>query len=164
MVLVIDLTKEISMTNDVARFTPKSRVGSGSQKKRSSRAFWIKTLVAFSESRLSVQEFCRLNSLATSSFYAWRKRLRHEESHSSIAPATFVPLEVMPDQSLADLSSKNPQIQHTPVLPVDSRRCCDSGLSLQLNEGLNIRIDKEFHEPTLQRLVQIFTAGAASQC
>lgn len=164
MVLVIDLTKEISMTDDVTRFTPKSRVSSGGQKKRSSRAFWIKTLVAFSDSGLSVQEFCRLKSIAPSSFYAWRKRLRHEESHSSLAPATFVPLEVMLAERSSGPSKENDQIQHTPVLPVDSRRCCNSGLSLQVNEGFNIRIDKEFHEPTLQRLVQIFTMGAASEC
>jgi hypothetical protein len=40
----------------------------------------------------------------------------------------------------------------------------DSGLSLYLNESHKIRIDKNFHEPTLQRLVKLFISGVPSEC
>ena len=140
------------------------RPGSRSPKKRPTRSFWIKTLAEFSNSGLSAKAFCRLKNLSASSLSTWRKRLREEEANIPLAPATFIPLEVMPTDRFPDLSKESAQNQRASVFPGDDRRCHNSGLSLQFNDSLNINIDKEFHEPTLQRLVKLFTSGVPSEC
>ena len=147
------------MTTDHASFSPRRQVRPKALNKHLSRSFWIKALTDFSKSDLSVQQFCRLNSISPSNFYAWRKRLREGEANTPPAPATFIPLEVVPTERFQDLSKESDQKQRTFVFPGDDLRCHNSGLSLQLNESLNIKIDKEFHEPTLQRLVQLFSSG-----
>ena len=143
-----------------SRIHPSSR----SPKKRPTRSFWIKTLAEFSKSGLSAQAFCRLKNLSASSLSTWRKRLWEEEVNMPPAPATFIPLEVMPTERFPNRSKVSDRNQRTSVFAVDDRRCHNSGLSLQLNDSLNINIDQEFHEPTLQRLVQLFSSGVPSEC
>ena len=152
------------MTTDHTAFKPMSWAIFQSPKKRPSRTFWIKTLAEFSKSGLSAQAFCRSKNLSASSLSTWRKCLRNEEPNLSLAPATFIPLEVITADHPSDLSKESAQNQHTSVFHGDDRGCRNSGLSLQLNESLNINIDKDFHEPTLQRLVKLFTLGVPSEC
>ena len=152
------------MTTDHTGFNPMSRAISQSPKKRPTRSFRVKTLAEFSKSGLSAQAFCRSKNLSASSLSTWRKRLRNEESNLSLTPATFIPLEVITADRTSDLSKESAQNQHMPVFPGDDRGYRNSGLSLQLNESLNINIDKDFHEPTLQRLVKLFTSGVPSEC
>jgi hypothetical protein len=152
------------MTTDHTAFKPRSRAIYHSPKKRPSRTFWIKTLAEFSKSSLSAQAFCRSKNLSASSLSIWRKRLRNEEPNLSLAPTTFIPLEVITADHSSDLSKDIAQNQHMPVFPGDDRGYRNSGLSVQFNESLNINIDKDFHEPTLQRLVKLFTSGVPSEC
>jgi len=148
------------MATDRTTFNPRRRENSQVPKKRLSRSFWIKTLAEFSKSGLSVQQFCRLKRLAPSNFYTWRKRLREEESNTPPAPATFIPLKVLPINPLKE----SLQNQQPPFSPNIEKGREDSGLSLHLNESHKISIDKNFHEPTLQRLVQLFSQKELATC
>jgi len=150
------------MTADRTAFKPRNRKNSHTPKKRSSRSFWIETLVDFSKSGLSVQEFCRLKNLAPSNFYAWRKRLREGETNTPSAPATFIPLEVMPiNDSLTSLKEIEPNQQASSA---EESQGCDSGLVIHLNDSIKIFIDRDFHGPTLQRLVQICSPTGPETC
>ncbi len=151
------------MTTDHAAFNPKSRAIPHTPKKRPSRAFWIKTLAEFSKSGLNAQAFCRLKGLSTSNFSTWRKRLREEGVSASAEPATFIPLEVTArDSSSSPLkdSIQNQQSSSSDIVKTEQ----DSGLTPHVDEGFTVSIDKEFHEPTLQRLVKLFTSGTPSEC
>lgn len=155
---------EISMSINRPISPSMTRPSSRSPKKRPSHTFWIKTLAEFSKSGLSAQAFCRVKNLSASSFSTWRKRLREEEANMPPAIATFIPLEVMPTERFPDPSKEILQNQKAPFVPDIEKEGGNSGLSLQLNKSLNINIDKEFHEPTLQRLVQFFSSGVPSEC
>lgn len=152
------------MVTDRTSFSPKNQVSSLHSKNRSSRPFWIKTLSEFSESGLSVQEFCRLKNLSPSNFYTWRKRLRDEKGEESQAPATFIPLELRTADNSPAPSKKGFPNQLTPFSHDMEKIGRDSGLILQLNEGLKILINKDFHEPTLQRLIQLCAPESFSKC
>jgi transposase-like protein len=154
---------EISMTTDHTAFKPMSRAISQSPKKRPSRTLWIKILAEFSKSGLSVKQFCRLKRLSPSNFYTWRKRLREEDIRPP-APATFIPLAVRPTAPFPDLSKDRTHNQQAPFA-LDAKRGGDnSGLSIHLNESIKISVDKNFHEPTLQRLVQLFSCKESATC
>lgn len=152
------------MTNDKSSFLPRRQVMAKASKKRTPRSFWLKTLKDFSESGLSVQKFCHLKNLSPSSFYTWRKLLRNENGEESTASTTFIPLEVMAADNSRVPSKKDPQNQQVPFFPVMEKAKQDTGLSLHLNNGLKISIDQKFHEPTLQRLVHLFSSGNISTC
>jgi hypothetical protein len=123
----------------------------------------MKALTEFSKRGLSVQQFCRLKRLSPSNFYTWRKRLREEDIRPP-APTTFIPLAVRPATPFHDLSKNRGHNQQAPFALDTKRGGGDSGLTLRLNESLNISIDKEFHEPTLQRLVQLFSCKESATC
>ena len=152
------------MTTDHTAIKPRSLTTSHIAKKRPPRSFWIKTLEEFSKSGLSAQAFCRLKKLSPSNFSTWRKRLREEEASASAERASFIPLEVMPTALSPDQSKEILQNQ-PPTFSSDIVKTeHDSGLNLYLNEIHKISIDKNFHEPTLQRLVKLFTLGVPSTC
>ena len=155
---------EISMATDRPISPSRTRPSSRSPKKRPTRSFWIKTLSEFSNSGLSAQAFCRLKNLSASSLSTWRKRLREEESDESLTPVPFIPLEVMPTDSFPDPTKETPHNPDVSFLPDIERRGSDSGLILHVNKDLTISIDKKFHEPTLQRLLQLFSLGNSSPC
>lgn len=152
------------MTNDESSFSSSRQVRAKAPKKRPSRTFWIKTVSDFSKSGLSAQAFCRLKNLSASNFSTWRKRLREEDANASAEPASFIPLEVLPTAPSSDLPKEIPKNQQPPFSPHIKKGREDSGLSLHLNESHKISIDKNFHEPTLQRLVKLFTSGVPSEC
>ena len=151
------------MTNDHTASMPRRQVLAKAPKKRPSHSFWMKALTEFSKSGLSVQQFCRLKRLSPSNFYTWLKRLREEDIRPP-APATFIPLAVMPTTPYPDLSKNRGHNQQAPFA-LDTKRGGDnSGLSIHLNESLKISVDKEFHGPTLQRLVHMFLPKEAATC
>lgn len=141
-----------------------TRPSSQVPKKQPSRPFWIKTLAEFSKSELSAQAFCRLKGLSASNFSTWRKRLREEGASVSAEPATFIPLEVTARDSSFSLLKDSTQNQQPTFSSDIVKTEHDSGLSLYLNESHKVRIDKNFHEPTLQRLVKLFISGVPSEC
>ena len=152
------------MTSGRTTFTPRTRQRSQLPKKRPSRAFWIKMLAEFSKSGLSAQAFCRLKNLSASNFSTWRKRLREEEASASAEPASFIPLEVRAADNLPAPSNESVQNQQPPFSPNIEKGREGSGLCFHLNENHKISIDKEFHEPTLQRLVQLFSSKESATC
>lgn len=152
------------MTIDPTNFSLKAFRPLEAAKKRPSRAFWIKTLAEFSEGGLSVQAFCRLKSLSPGNFYTWRKRLREEERDASLSPASFIPLEVLPEVTFPSLLKESPQNQQVSFYPdIKNGKNC-SGLSLYVTKTLKITIDKGFHEPTLKRVVQVFSSTESVKC
>ena len=152
------------MATDLTISPSKTHPSPRNPKKRPSRAFWIKRLAEFSKSELSAQEFCRLKNLSPSNFYTWRKRLREEEANAPPAPTTFIPLAVMPTTPSPDPSKERSYNQQVSFSPDIERGGNDSGLTLHVNKDLKISIDKKFHEPTLQRLLQLFSLGNLSPC
>lgn len=153
-----------SDTISSSRSCPRSKVA----KTRRSRTFWIKALKEFSDSGLGVQHFCNLKKLAPSSFYAWQKRLQVDEDHAPAEPARFIPIDIVPPLSSANILKETPQTQKKLSLslhpPDREKRGQDSGLILHLNDIHKISIDKKFHGPTLQRLVKVLTLGVSLEC
>ena len=133
-------------------------------RKRRSRAFWIKMLAEFSKIDLRVQGFCDLKKLSSSNFYAWRKRLQGEVSRKPLSSTTFIPVQVMGNEPLVKASKQQDKNLEEHTSPTLEGEGCGSGLSLHLNNGLKISINKDFHGPTLQRLVQLFSSGDLSPC
>ena len=63
--------------------------------------FWRRVLGRWNRSRLTVAEFCRRESLASPTFYAWKRRLRDRSPRPSATfPASptpaFLPVRVVP--------------------------------------------------------------------
>jgi len=152
------------MATDQPTSPSRTRPSSHTPKKRPTRSFWIKTLAEFSKSGLSAQAFCRLKKLSPSNFSTWRKRLREEEASTSAEPASFIPLEARAADNLPAPSNESVQNQQPPFSPNIEKGGEGSGLCFHLNENHKISIEKEFHEPTLQRLVQLFSSKESATC
>ena len=126
--------------------------------KRRGKTFWVKTLNDFEHSPLSLQDFCAERGLAVSTFHGWRRRL-------SAAKET-------PQKIMKEASKTQPQFlpvyvtspERPPAKSGQPDMSLPSGLSIQINDGLKISIDKNFHVVTLQRLLKIFSSGVPSAC
>ena len=57
--------------------------GSDKSKRGEARGFWEAAIGLWSESGLSVREFCQREGLTENAFYSWRRKLRAEESETS---------------------------------------------------------------------------------
>ena len=57
-------------------------------KRGESRDFWDAAVQLWTESGLSIREFCRREGLGEHSFHAWRRKLRGEKSPPEPAPAS----------------------------------------------------------------------------
>ena len=152
------------MATDRPTSPSRTRPSSRSPKKRPTRSFWIKTLAEFSKSGLSAQQFCRLKNLSPSNFSTWRKRLREEEAGASAESASFIPLEVRAADNPPAPSNESVQNQQITFSPDIEKTEQESGLSIHLNGRLKIFIDRDFHEPTLQRLVKLFSLRGVETC
>lgn len=136
--------------------------------KRRGQSFWRKVIKEFDESPLSLKDFCSERTLAVSTFQGWRRRLssakeltqkpqqKKERSQSHFLPVYVTSPERAPQEGKTSLSS----VLGSPA----SSLLNSSGLVLFLNENLKLSIEKGFHEPTLQRLVQLFSSKGAELC
>lgn len=157
------------------------RLGSTKKKqshKRRGKSFWIKAVNDFEGSPLSLQEFCAERGLAVSTFHGWRRRLSAGKvPNQKIAKAAskpqpqFLPVYVTSSETPAENPTQPDRLLRSqPLSKKDTENSLDyfsepsSGLSIQLNEGLKISIDKDFHGATLQRLLQLFSSGKLSTC
>ena len=59
--------------------------------------FWRFVLEEHASSGLSVRAFCKRESLSESSFYSWRRKIRHSDSAetTSVFPNGLVPVDVI---------------------------------------------------------------------
>jgi len=159
----------------------KGIIGSTKKKqphKRRGKNFWIRAVSDFEKSRVSLQDFCAERGLAVSTFHAWRRRLSATKVRSqkpmkaaSKPQLQFLPVYVTPPETPLDkLNQPDRRLRPQPF----SKKCTEnssdhfselsSGLSIHLNEGLSISIDKNFHEPTLERLVDLFSPKGLEAC
>ena len=146
--------------------------------KRRGKSFWIKTLSDFEHSPLSLQDFCGERGLAVSTFHGWRRRLptAKETSQKVVKEVSkphpkFLPVYV----TSSETPSKNLE-QTDRILdpqPLGNKRRenslghlseSSSGLTIHLNGSLKVFIDRDFHGPTLQRLLQLFSSESLSTC
>jgi hypothetical protein len=146
--------------------------------KRRGKSFWIKAVNDFEGSPLSLQEFCAERGLAVSTFHGWRRRLSAgkvpNQKTAKAAPKPqpqFLPVYVTSSETPAE-NPKQADIRLRPQ-PVSKKHPesslkhlsgSSSGLSIYLNGGLKINIDRDFHGATLQRLLQLFSSGKLSTC
>lgn len=147
-------------------------------RKRRGKSFWIKAVSDFEGGALSMQDFCAERGLAVSTFHAWRRRLSATKETSQ-KPATavskpkphFLPIYVSspetpldkPRQPGISLLPQPPSTEH-PESSLKPLSDSSSGLSIYLNGGLKIAIDKEFHGATLQRLIRVCSATGLETC
>lgn len=168
----------------------KNQTGKTMQK-RILHSWWKKALNEFEKSNLTAKAFCTQNNLPESSFYKWRKIFKSEEEIPLTHRSHFIPLQLEPldtssQQKAKDglhspesfigqgyIPSENSSFFSNTILsaeqtsslePEQVNNIASSGLSLFLNESLKVSIDKEFHEPTLLRLVQLFTPKRPLTC
>ncbi len=87
-----------------------------------------------------------------------------EEVDVPPAPASFIPLQVMAADPSPAPSKRDAQNEQVSLFAADDERCRNSGLIILLNGSLKVSIDKEFHGPTLQRFVQLFSSKSPSTC
>lgn len=69
--------------------------------KRRTRQQWQSLMDQFSQSPLSVVQFCHENKLSVSSFYQWRTKLSQpeESSHLNTVEPSFIDLEALSQAS-----------------------------------------------------------------
>ena len=138
--------------------------------KRRGKRFWIKILGEFEQSPLSMQDFCAQRGLAISTFHGWRRRLpaSEEASQKVVTEASkpqpqFLPVYMTSPETPLEKNKQTKRLLDPQTLRNKGRKNSldylsesSSGLRLHFNEGLKISIDKNFHEPTLERLVDLF--------
>lgn len=119
------------------------------------QSYWINIIEEYTKSSLPAVAFCQEKGLAVSTFHKWRQRLRsggsmdtHNKEKKEQQP--FLPVYVTPPKE--PLAPKA-----TPMLESNH----SSGVSLLLRGTLRVTLDKEFHEPTLQRLLQLLSKPSA---
>ena len=149
--------------------------------KRRGKRFWLKIINEFEGNPLSLHAFCFERGLAVSTFYGWCRRLNltklppEEPQRKTVKLLPkFLPIYVKSPETVSqDLKTPKETKEAVPsqilteekvIKSSDLCLATSSGLSLQLNNGLKITIDKDFHGPTLQRLVHIFSSEIFSPC
>ena len=141
--------------------------GKGFSKHRS-ESFWRGVVVEYEASSLGVKDFCGSRGLAQSTFHKWRLRLspptaspQKIQAKSAVNNSQFLPIylatRATPPQQLA---AAEPNDFRAPI----NTAAESSGLIVHVAENLSIVIAKDFHAPTLQRLVQILSSKAPSPC
>jgi transposase-like protein len=91
-------------------------------------AYWHKLVKEHAQSSLSVTDFCRDHQINSQRFYLWRQRFNLQ----STAPITGAFLELVP-------SSKNGE----------------SGIRLQVDQGISIELDCGFDSSTLRQVISV---------
>lgn len=132
--------------------------------KRRGMSFWRKIINEFDNRSLPLKDFCAERELAISTFRGWHRRLlpakavtqkpqkKKPQNQSQFLPVYVTSPESGPQESNSVLGSSVSSLSEP------------SGLSLYLNESLKISINKEFHEPTLHRLVHMFPPKESATC
>lgn len=120
---------------------PKNR--SAPRKRRSLHE--IATLMEeFRASKMSVAQFARRIGVSVPSVYQWKRRLREELApQRSGAPSFASMVRIIPT---AD-----------PAAPFPGEGKRDAGVSLVFCSGLVCRVESDFHEQTLLRLLQLLS-------
>jgi hypothetical protein len=95
--------------------------------------FWRRRVRQWRASKLSVRVFCEQRGLREGNFYAWRRILAERDAEAK----SFVQVQVLPDDKVAEAS----------------------GLELRLAHDRVVRLDRGFDAPTLQRLLALLSAG-----
>ena len=98
------------------------------------RRYWRDVVARQRRSGLSVAAFCRQHEVSPAAFYGWRRRLAGERSGRSTA-VSFVPLPL--DQAVPPRAAE---------------------FSLQLPNGVQVTVPRNFDDAALERLLQL--AGA----
>lgn len=141
--------------------------GKGFSKHRP-ESFWRGVMVEYEASSLGAKDFCYSRGLAQSTFHKWRLRLspptappQKIQAKSAVNNSQFLPIYLAttvtpPQQSTAEKPCK---LQAPTDAAAES-----SGLIVHVAESLSIVIAKDFHAPTLRRLVQILSSKAPSPC
>lgn len=136
--------------------------------KRRGRLFWSKAIKEFEESPLSLKDFCAERTLAVSTFHGWHRRLFPDKSLTQNSQRKqiqnqrqFLPVCVTsPEIPSQEVKNSVSSVLESPVSSLPN----SSGLALFLNEHLKVSIDRDFHGPTLQRLVQICSPTGPETC
>lgn len=107
--------------------------------KRSSRAeFWQQALQQFTDSKLSVADFCSQNGLSVQSFYQWKRKLQPSVRSSASA---VVPVRIIPDT------------------PVPSPQM----IQIMTPSGFAIRVDSSLPPTQLTRLIAAVEAASRGE-
>lgn len=99
--------------------------------------FWRDHLARWEKSGLSQNEYCRQNRLSAVQLRYWKKKFHRSKKES---PLTFVPVP-------------------TEIPPSLERENHLSGLTILLEKGIRIRLEKNFCGETLEKVIAIFGGG-----
>lgn len=102
------------------------------------RVYWSSKLKAWQSSGLSAPKFCKQQNLSIHVFKYWKQKLSKVFEKS-----TLVPVSIIPNKSLS---------QHKQSLSVLGSQ--GSGLSIHVDNRLQISIDADFNPKTLIKLVK----------
>ena len=94
---------------------------------------WQRWIAQWQTSNLSVRDFCARHGLTEANFYAWRRTL----TQRAVPPATFVPVQLVPDTS---------------SLPT-------SPLEVVLANGQTLGVAPGFDAATLRQLLAVLQEG-----
>lgn len=140
----------------------------GGFSRRRPESFWRGVVAEYDASSLGAKDFCCSRGLALSTFHKWRLRLlptkappQKIQANSAVNDSQFLPIY------LATMETPHQQLTGEKrddfSAPVEST-ADPSGLIVHLAESLSISIAKDFHAPTLRRLVKILSQKASSPC
>lgn len=102
------------------------------------RRYWRELLTQQRRSGMSVTAFCRRHDLSAASFYGWRQRLADERRQDEPAQVSFVPLPI------------------GQAMPAGA-----AGFVLELPNGVQVTVPRDFDEAALARLLPLARAVEA---
>jgi transposase-like protein len=129
------------------------------------RRFWEMALDLWSESGLTVAEFCRREGLTKHTFYAWRRRLQADHAKAAATKATAVATRSgSTNGSPRKGRTKRTESRSSPdgagtFVPVqvvsDQAACSEAPIEIVLPQGVRLCIQSGFDGPTLTRVLAV---------
>jgi hypothetical protein len=145
-----NLSTTEALTNPRGPATKKVRASIGSKKIIHPRSFWQKKVIEFSKSDLPKKDFCAQHGLAWTTFWNWNHKLTRKKNvlknPEKQKTQEFVSVLLGPS---ATEYSKSTIAQNYSASP---------SFTLNFSKNLQLSIPKDFHGPTLRRLVQILSS------
>jgi len=155
------------MTNNDLRIMDPKASSSKTQSSKSqtssqrSRSEWVVILDEFVNSSQAIAHFCAQKNIAKSSFYAWRKRLKDQNSSQEETQPppqkqkpkpSFLPFVITDPQG--DAPKNEPPKSTAPHQKPSPKPGPSSGLTLHISSRFSLTIHQDFCAPTLKLLVQ----------
>lgn len=114
---------------------------------------WRGIIKDYEDSGQSPTDFCRSQSLGSSSFYTWRKYFSQEARQEK---SPFIPLAVEdPRDPVESTGFEGCSLAHS----ASGEPSSSDPLMVHFINGIRLEVPPHFHAPTLNRLIHVLSCG-----